>query len=92
MRRLAALLLTVAAVMWVRRIGDTTATGSVSTALALGFALVGAWLTGDLFRRFHLPRLTGYLLFGILVGPHAATSSPNRWRANFRSSPASRRR
>ena len=71
MRRLAALLLTVAAVMWVRRIGDTTATGSVSTALALGFALVGAWLTGDLFRRFQLPRLTGYLLFGILVGPHA---------------------
>ncbi len=30
---------------------------------------MGAWVTGDLLRRFHLPRLTGYLLFGIVVGP-----------------------
>jgi hypothetical protein len=28
-----------------------------------------AWITGDLLRRFNLPRLTGYLIFGIVVGP-----------------------
>jgi trehalose-6-phosphate synthase/Kef-type K+ transport system membrane component KefB len=69
MTRLGALLLTVIAVIWARRLDVTATVGSVGTALALGFALVGAWVTGDLLRRFRLPRLTGYLLFGILVGP-----------------------
>ncbi len=41
-----------------------------STALALGFALVVAMVSGDVLRRFRLPRLTGYLLFGVLVGPY----------------------
>ena len=27
-------------------------------------------VTGELLRRFRLPRLTGYLLFGVLVGPY----------------------
>jgi trehalose-6-phosphate synthase/Kef-type K+ transport system membrane component KefB len=62
--------LAVGAVIWVRTIGAATATGSTGTALALGFALVGAWVTGDVLRRFNLPRLTGYLLFGIIVGPY----------------------
>ena len=69
MKRVAALALTVGAVIWVRTLGGSTVVGSAGTALALGFALVGAWLTGDLLRRFNLPRLTGYLLFGIVVGP-----------------------
>ena len=69
MKRVAALALTVGAVIWVRTLGASTVIGSAGTALALGFALVGAWLTGDLLRRFSLPRLTGYLLFGIVVGP-----------------------
>ena len=30
---------------------------------------MGASVTGDALRRFHLPRVTGYLLFGVLVGP-----------------------
>ncbi len=70
MTRLAALLLTVGAVIWARSLGPSGATGSTGTALAVGFALVGAWVTGDLLRRFNLPRVTGYLLFGIIVGPH----------------------
>ena len=45
------------------------------TALALGFTLVGAWIAGDALRRFQLPRLTGYLLFGVLAGPTSAISS-----------------
>ncbi len=70
MTRLAALALTVVAVIWTRRLGAATTLGSAGTALALGFSLVGAWVTGDLLRRFNLPRLTGYLLFGVIVGPH----------------------
>jgi trehalose-6-phosphate synthase/Kef-type K+ transport system membrane component KefB len=68
--RLGALALAILAVFWVRRIGTTMPTQSAATALAIGFALLGAWVTGDLLRRFHLPRLTGYLLFGVLVGPY----------------------
>ena len=70
MKRLAALLLAIAAVVWVRRIGGTASLGSAGTALALGFTLVGAWIAGDALRRFQLPRLTGYLLFGVLAGPY----------------------
>jgi trehalose 6-phosphate synthase len=70
MKRLAALVLAIAAVVWVRRIGGTASLGSAGTALALGFTLVGAWIAGDALRRFQLPRLTGYLLFGVLAGPY----------------------
>jgi trehalose-6-phosphate synthase/Kef-type K+ transport system membrane component KefB len=70
MKRLAALLLAIAAVVWVRRIGGTASLGSAGTALALGFTLIGAWIAGDALRRFQLPRLTGYLLFGVLAGPY----------------------
>ena len=72
MSRIAALALTAGAVIWVRGLGSTAPTGSAGTALVLGFALVGAWVTGDLLRRFNLPRLTGYLLFGIAAGPQVA--------------------
>ena len=72
MSRIAALALTAVAVIWVRGLGLATPTGSAGTALVLGFALVGAWVTGDLLRRFNLPRLTGYLLFGMVAGPQVA--------------------
>src|SRR4029079_11749971 len=41
-----------------------------TTALALGFTLVVAMVAGELLRRFRLARLTGYLLFGVLLGPY----------------------
>jgi trehalose-6-phosphate synthase/Kef-type K+ transport system membrane component KefB len=69
-RRLLALGLAVGAMAWVRELGSTGTTGSAAAALALGFALMGASITGDALRRFHLPRLTGYLLFGVAVGPY----------------------
>ena len=59
----------VAAVVWVRRLG-TPGVELPTTALALGFTLVVAMVTGELLRRFQLPRLTGYLLFGVLIGPY----------------------
>jgi trehalose-6-phosphate synthase/Kef-type K+ transport system membrane component KefB len=70
MRRIAALALAVLAVIWVRVLGGTADVGSAGTALALGFTLLGAWIAGDVLRRFDLPRLSGYLLFGILAGPY----------------------
>jgi trehalose-6-phosphate synthase/Kef-type K+ transport system membrane component KefB len=68
--RAVALLLTIAGVLWTRELGATSAVASAGTALVLGFTLVGAWLAGELLRRFQLPRLTGYLLFGIAAGPY----------------------
>ena len=69
MRRGLAVALVVAAIVWVRHIGATTGDPR-STALALGFILVAASVTGDVLRRFRLPRITGYLLFGLVVGPY----------------------
>src|SRR5918992_5308976 len=70
MRRIAALALAVLAVIWVRVLDGAADVGSGGTALALGFTLLGAWIAGDVLRRFDLPRLSGYLLFGILAGPY----------------------
>jgi trehalose 6-phosphate synthase len=70
MSRLLALGLTVVAVFWARSLGGSTPVASAGTALVLGFALLGAWLAGDVLKRFHLPQLTGYLLFGVAVGPY----------------------
>ena len=69
MKRLLGVALVVMAVLWVRRTG-TAGTDPSTTALALGFTLIAAMVAGELLRRFRLPRLTGYLLFGMLVGPY----------------------
>ncbi len=71
MTRALAVALVVAAVVWVRQIGAVH-DDPRTIALALGFTLVVASVTGDILRRFKLPRLTGYLLFGLLVGPYLA--------------------
>jgi trehalose 6-phosphate synthase len=68
--RAGALLLAIGAVAWARYLGPSDSAVLVGTALAVGFTLLGAWVTGELLRRLHLPRLTGYLLFGVLVGPY----------------------
>ena len=39
-------------------------------ALALGFALVAAVLVAELTERVGLPRVTGYLLLGLVCGPY----------------------
>jgi trehalose 6-phosphate synthase len=69
MRRFVALVLVVGLMAVVRELTERASTGPAAAALALGFALTGASITGDLLRRFQLPRLTGYLLFGLVVGP-----------------------
>jgi Kef-type K+ transport system membrane component KefB len=46
-------------------------TGTAGVALAGGFLLLAALFAGNLFKLMHLPRLTGYLVLGIVVGPQA---------------------
>jgi trehalose 6-phosphate synthase len=71
MTRIGAVLLLVAVVLLLRYIGaDLASPEPPSTALALGFTLIVAMMTGEVLRRFRMPRLTGYLLFGLLVGPY----------------------
>ena len=64
-----ALLLLVATMVLVRQ-----APGDVETrptiALAVGFALIAALMLGELAERVRLPRLSGYLIFGLLCGPY----------------------
>jgi trehalose 6-phosphate synthase len=72
MRPIAALALAIAAVAWVHAIGETGTVPSAGAALALGFTLLGAWISGELLRKFNLPRITGYLIFGVLVGPYVS--------------------
>jgi Kef-type K+ transport system membrane component KefB len=70
MRRLVALALTIAVVWFVvAGAGIAPATPRL-TALALGFSLIAAALSGALLERFGLPRVTGYLLFGMVCGPY----------------------
>jgi Kef-type K+ transport system membrane component KefB len=40
-----------------------------ATTLACGYLLLTAFFTGSLFKQFGLPKLTGYLAAGIIIGP-----------------------
>src|SRR5215475_4274905 len=72
MSRLIAVGLVIAAVLWTRAIGAGGTTDPRTTDIALGFTLIVAFVTGEVLRRFRLPRLTGYLLFGLVMGPYLA--------------------
>ena len=92
MTRIIAVALLVAAVIGVRQIGADNAIQPSTTALALGLTLIVAMVTGELLRRFRLPRLTGYLLFGVLIGPYLGNVITGAWPCSSRRSTASRRR
>ncbi len=70
MRQLLGLALIAATLAVVRAVGPQGETNVSGILLALGFALVMAMAAGEVLRRFRLPRLTGYLLFGLLLGPY----------------------
>lgn len=48
---------------------DTEEQGSAGISLALGYMLLTAYFIGGLFKRIGLPKLTGYIATGIVVGP-----------------------
>jgi len=45
---------------------------AASSTFMLGFVLLAAALTGEIVEQVRLPRITGYLLAGVLFGPYAA--------------------
>lgn len=67
--RLAALLLVVAALALVRVFTGEDA-GRPTMALAIGFSLIAALMLGEAAERLRMPRLSGYLIFGLLCGPY----------------------
>jgi Kef-type K+ transport system membrane component KefB len=68
MARLAALAIILAAVAGIQRL--TPVGGASTVALPLGFSLIAAYLLGSAADRIRLPRLSGYLVFGLLCGPY----------------------
>ena len=72
MRGLVALLLTLAVTSVVVSSAPEVGQLARPTALALGVALIAAALVGELFERIRLPRLSGYLVFGLVCGPYLA--------------------
>jgi len=70
MARTGALALLVALMILLQR-GVYPESGALRTmGLAFGFALVAATLLGAVAARARLPRLTGYLFFGLICGPY----------------------
>ncbi|RQW07624.1 MAG: hypothetical protein EH225_01460 [Calditrichaeota bacterium] len=49
--------------------GDS-ATHMAESMMALGFTLIVSYLIGKSLKQFKLPKITGYILAGILVGPY----------------------
>ena len=68
--RVLPLSLVVASLMALRWSGaGVAALGPQSTTLGVGFLLISAFAGGKLAARVGLPRITGYLLVGLVVGP-----------------------
>lgn len=70
MRRIAALGLVLALAWWVGSLDAPEGAPLRVTGLALGITLIAAYLAGALLERFGLPKVTGYLLFGLVCGPY----------------------
>lgn len=58
--------------------------GRGGEALLLGFLLLAAYLAGLAARAVELPRITGFLILGIAVGPHALGILPEEAVVDFR--------
>ena len=70
MRRVAALVIAMSVAASV--VGQPGSGGASSGALALGVALVAASIVGWLFEFLRLPRITGYIVLGLVCGPALA--------------------
>jgi Kef-type K+ transport system membrane component KefB len=68
MARALAVVLILAIVVVVQRFEPVGSAPAV--ALPIGFSLIAAYLLGGVVERFRLPRLSGYLLFGLVCGPY----------------------
>ncbi|MCU0662701.1 MAG: cation:proton antiporter [Myxococcota bacterium] len=52
-----------------RSFGDESVSGGVGVALAFGYLLLSGYFVGRIFANLKLPRLTGYIVTGIVTGP-----------------------
>ena len=70
MRRAAALAIVIALAWWVTSLDAPSGAPLRVTGLALGVTVIAAYLAGALLEGLHLPKVTGYLLFGLISGPY----------------------
>lgn len=70
MRRLGALGLVLLLAWWVTSLDAPDGAPLRITGLALGITLIAAYLAGGLLEKARLPKVTGYLLFGLVCGPY----------------------
>jgi len=49
---------------------DSVVGGADSGTLVLGLLLVSAWVFGTGTKKIHIPMLSGFLLYGMVAGPH----------------------
>lgn len=82
MRKLVTLVVLVALTFAIVKAGGGMGRGA--DALLLGFLLLAAYLAGHVSRSIELPRITGYLLLGILVGPWLLGLVPRESVVDFR--------
>lgn len=54
-----------------RSFGTTSLASSIGTSVALGYLLLTGYFVGRMFSTLRLPKLTGYIVTGIVVGPAA---------------------
>lgn len=59
-------------------------TGPAFGTMMLGFLLLAAYLAGQICRQIGLPQITGYLILGIVVGPHLIGLLPDSTVVEFR--------
>jgi Kef-type K+ transport system membrane component KefB len=50
---------------------DVAVFANARSTMTFGFLLLAAYLVGDVLSRFKIPKITGYILAGIVFGPHA---------------------
>jgi Kef-type K+ transport system membrane component KefB len=71
--RVVSLLIVLLLVIVVQRHSPLPAAREGEIALAIGFAIIAAVLVADVVERFaKLPRVSGYLLLGLICGPYLA--------------------
>lgn len=70
MNRLIALAIVLSVITLARfRFSDGVVFENARSTLSFGFLLLAAYLGADLLSRFRIPKITGYILAGILFGP-----------------------
>ncbi len=58
--------------------------GLTGSTMLLGFLLLAAFVAGEVSREVRLPRITGYLIIGLLFGPHILGLLPQSAVTDFR--------